>query len=1340
MKKFISNHKLIGSLKWGFFLGVVAIFIISPLCSDAIDEIPADSLFANDLCIEKDTLIKDPATGQKIPFSQLKSGNPKLSSSLNQLLSAYQFGGEPRMNALAKEKSIKLNKDLIQVVIEVTADTRQPLAQEILEDLKLRILEVGGEFELDFNNLLQVLLPVHALEEVANWPEIKFIREPFRPHPIKNGPATGDQSKAGVFKLYSSIQADEGNEAEIPIESFQKKFSEDPTKQQGCPIEVQALKDSFDNTICLKKKIEKFSPDPSSYEQIPDEKQRDNENSLEEDRYLKGETLVSAQAYSEVWFCLEYNCSSVTVTFGGRTHSLTLKCSNPIGFGNVPDGTYSYYASGCGVNWGGTITVSGANQRKILCPPPNDSDCCPNGCGDGGSHLCGQCGELTTPNLTPYKPSGWSDKIVVSTNSGDHLDDSPLYDTDTLYIDFAVDNDGTAPTDQTYYIALYIDDVIKLALHKDPPHSPGLYGKIEDYLIGSLSAGTHTIKLVADYDNRIAESNETDNEYTKTITVLYDPSNQPVTSEGVSLIGADKWQDDGYTGEGIKIAIIDGGFKNYSSLLGRELPGSVTTKFYGSDEDVNGSEHGTACAEIIYDIAPDAQFFLTQPRTEVELGNAVNWCIGQGVQIISYSIGWSINSGPLDGTGPINDTVNQAVNHGITWVNSSGNYAKAHWGGDFYDPDGDGFANFSGTDKTNNFLTAGGKNVAIGMNWDDPWGSSSNDYDLYVYDLSDPSNPVAFGANIQDGDDNPGEFLNFTPQSGASYGFAINKKSGISKNIHVTLNSQNPLQYQVPATSILIPADNPNVITVGAVAWNTPSEIEDFSSQGPTTDGRIKPDLVAPDKVSTSSFTYGAYPGGFPGTSASCPHVAGACALVKQACPAWSHSQIKNYLEQNAADLGTTGKDNIYGSGLINLPALPPSCSFKNLYFPHIASNSTWETEICVINTSAVQSLTGNLRAYNDSGQEVSSTPVILAANARRQIVIGDELPNPSGIGYIIFESDSENVCGYTKFYIEGKYRVAVPAVSDINTGDIYLSHIASNTSWWTGVSLLNTTSSSKQLTIEFDNGTTKPITIAAKAHQAFTINSLFGGVLQPNINSAVIKNGSGIVGLELFGSSDSSGDNYLSGILLKDNTTTHIYYPHIASNSTWWTGIVAYNPAVTSCTLTITPFSEDGTSLTPQTITLAGKEKYIGTAQSLYFPDGTAWFRIVASNPITGFELFGTTDGNQLGGYTGVGISGTDGVFAKTEKDGWTGIAFVNIENAPAIVAMTAYNDSGNVIATESLNIAAYEKVVNVAPNLFSQDISNTTYIGYSSDGEVVGFQLNGSSDNMMLDALPGM
>ena len=360
MKKSWLYINVMGSLRRGFFLGALAIFTISPFHFDVAGGIRADSLLANDLCIEKDTLIKDPATGQMIPFYRLKSKNPKLSSSMNQLLSAYQFGGEPRMNAFAKETSKELNNDLIQVVIVVSADPHEPIAEELLENLKLRILEVGGEFELDFHNLLQVLLPVQALEEVANWPETKFIREPFRPHPIKDSSETGDQYKAGVFEVISSIQSDEGHEIQIPMEYSKEKPSENGSFYQGDLIDIQSLKSFCDETVC-QKKIEIFSPDSPGYEEISDEEAKDYENSLKEDRYLREEKIVSPQAFSEVYFCLEYNCSSVTVNLGGFTHSAKLNCNNILGFGSVPAGTYSIYASGCGVSWRGTITVSGGS-------------------------------------------------------------------------------------------------------------------------------------------------------------------------------------------------------------------------------------------------------------------------------------------------------------------------------------------------------------------------------------------------------------------------------------------------------------------------------------------------------------------------------------------------------------------------------------------------------------------------------------------------------------------------------------------------------------------------------------------------------------------------------------------------------------------------------------------------------------------------------------------------------------------------------------------------------------------------------------------------------------------
>jgi hypothetical protein len=409
------------------------------------------------------------------------------------------------------------------------------------------------------------------------------------------------------------------------------------------------------------------------------------------------------------------------------------------------------------------------------------------------------------------------------------------------------------------------------------------------------------------------------------------------------------------------------------------------------------------------------------------------------------------------------------------------------------------------------------------------------------------------------------------------------------------------------------------------------------------------------------------------------------------------------------------------------------------LYFPHVATSIPWQTEIAIINTSPDQTVTGTLRGLSDEGQLVETKNVTLSARGRRQINVADEFTNHINIGYIIFDTDSDAVQGYTKFYREGYYRAAIPAVKEVNTSDIYISHIASTADWWTGISLVNTTSATKELTITFNNGQSMQITLLANQHTTFTIAWLFNNQPQPNIRSAVITNASGIIGLELFG--NIGGSDHLDGILLTDNTASTIYYPHVASDNIWWTGIVAYNPSESACTITITPYSATGTPLSPSTLPIAGKGKYIGPVSQLGLPAQTAWFKIDSTTPLSGFELFGTIDGNQLAAYAGGGGTGAKtGVFAKIEKNGWTGIVFVNTEASAASVTLTAYNDNGSAVATQVLTVGGHAKEVNLAEAIFSQDISGATDIAYSSDRNVVGFQLNGTSDGMMLDGLPAL
>jgi bacillopeptidase F len=112
-----------------------------------------------------------------------------------------------------------------------------------------------------------------------------------------------------------------------------------------------------------------------------------------------------------------------------------------------------------------------------------------------------------------------------------------------------------------------------------------------------------------------------------------------------------------------------------------------------------------------------------------------------------------------------------------------------------------------------------------------------------------------------------------------------------------------------------------------------------FSSRGPDAcDGGVYPEVVAPAvNVRTSDLTFG---GLFPdsylsvtGTSFAAPHVSGGIALLLGAFPDSSVDDVQSALETAALDLGTSGSDDDYGHGLIDLVAAHaalsevPNCS-----------------------------------------------------------------------------------------------------------------------------------------------------------------------------------------------------------------------------------------------------------------------------------------------------------------------------------------------------------------------------------------------------------------------------
>jgi hypothetical protein len=86
-------------------------------------------------------------------------------------------------------------------------------------------------------------------------------------------------------------------------------------------------------------------------------------------------------------------------------------------------------------------------------------------------------------------------------------------------------------------------------------------------------------------------------------------------------------------------------------------------------EDVEDN-HGTAVAEIIYDIAPDSQFMLAAFDTDVAFRRAADWLIDQRVDVINTSL--SFYSGCFTGPGLFEPTIAKARQNGVLWVTSAG--------------------------------------------------------------------------------------------------------------------------------------------------------------------------------------------------------------------------------------------------------------------------------------------------------------------------------------------------------------------------------------------------------------------------------------------------------------------------------------------------------------------------------------------------------------------------------------------------------------------------------------------------------------------------------------------
>jgi hypothetical protein len=122
------------------------------------------------------------------------------------------------------------------------------------------------------------------------------------------------------------------------------------------------------------------------------------------------------------------------------------------------------------------------------------------------------------------------------------------------------------------------------------------------------------------------------------------------------------------------------------------------------------------------------------------------------------------------------------------------------------------------------------------------------------------------------------------------------------------------------AFSITDPGNADGVITVGAThrSWPHTYGVSFFSSRGPTGDGRLKPDLVAPGERIRSTLPNNSW-GELDGTSMAAPHVSGAAAMLMARYPelVGRPRRVKQILCDSATDLAR--ERSFQGHGMLDV-------------------------------------------------------------------------------------------------------------------------------------------------------------------------------------------------------------------------------------------------------------------------------------------------------------------------------------------------------------------------------------------------------------------------------------
>ncbi len=407
-------------------------------------------------------------------------------------------------------------------------------------------------------------------------------------------------------------------------------------------------------------------------------------------------------------------------------------------------------------------------------------------------------------------------------------------------------------------------------------------------------------------------------------------------------------------GTGIGIGVISDGVR---TLADRQASGDLPAQVTVLPGQAGAGDEGTALLEIVHDLAPGAElYFATGNGGQARMGENIEALCEAGANVIVDDIGYLLEAAFQDDI--VAQGVNAAVADGCVFFSAGGNdgnltnRTSGVWEGDYAAGsalvvDGQTLGtkhDFGGGVEANELE---GRSVrTIILQWADPLGDSSNDYDLFL--VNENGAVLASSTDTQDGTQDPIEVISSPIFTYSGLSVVVVKASGANRYLRVQAHS-GPLAVATAGTLYGHSAQE-NAISVAMVdvataggsggVFDGTESVHRENSDGPrriffeadgtaitsgnfsATGGKLlqKPDLTAATCVTTATPGFSR----FCGTSAAAPHAAAIGALMLEAAGGPEQvtlAQLRTAMTGVALDIEATGVDRDSGAGIVMAPA-----------------------------------------------------------------------------------------------------------------------------------------------------------------------------------------------------------------------------------------------------------------------------------------------------------------------------------------------------------------------------------------------------------------------------------